>query len=304
MTLQEADEDRRVARSAMRGILIAASNLHAAGSADLMTRAEKVAVVAATHAASVDRRVAIPQRGDRCGARRAAVERSGAAANSAARAPASADIVDVCYMLGRNCASTAMIYAMHQTKVACLVRHGRGSAWHQRLLRRLCAEQLLLASSTTEGRAGGDVRNSAAPIEWRDSRITLERQATVISYAEAADGIVTTARRSAGSGELGPGAGRLPQRRLRARAAERLGCVRHARHLQRRLHALCLGFRRADPAGELRQDSRPDHDAVRASGLERRLGRHRRRGGRSRARFRAQGHPRRRRHAAARRRST
>ena len=107
-----------------------------------------------------------------------------------------ADIVDVCYMLGRNCASTAMVFAMHQTKVACLVRHGRGSAWHQRLLRRLCAEQLLLASSTTEGRAGGDVRNSSAPIEWRDSRITLERQATVISYAEAADGIVTTARRS------------------------------------------------------------------------------------------------------------
>jgi hypothetical protein len=56
MTLQEADEDRRVARSAMRGILIAASNLHAAGSADLMTRAEKVAVVAATHAASMPSR--------------------------------------------------------------------------------------------------------------------------------------------------------------------------------------------------------------------------------------------------------
>jgi acyl-CoA dehydrogenase len=31
----------------------------------------------------------------------------------------------------------------------------------------------------------------------RDSRITLEREATVISYGEAADGIVTTARRSA-----------------------------------------------------------------------------------------------------------
>ena len=63
-------------------------------------------------------------------------------------------------------------------------------------MRRICAEQLLLASSTTEGRGGGNVRTSAAPIEWRDSRITLERQATVISYGEAADGIVTTARRS------------------------------------------------------------------------------------------------------------
>ena len=107
------------------------------------------------------------------------------------------EVVDICYTLGRACASTAMIYAMHQTKVACLVRHGRGSAWHQRLLRRLCNEQLLLASSTTEGQSGGDVRNSAAPIERRDSRIALERQATVISYGEAADGIVTTARRAA-----------------------------------------------------------------------------------------------------------
>jgi acyl-CoA dehydrogenase len=54
-----------------------------------------------------------------------------------------------------------------------------------------------LASSTTEGQSGGDVRNSAAPIERQDSRIALERQATVISYGEAADGIVTTARRAA-----------------------------------------------------------------------------------------------------------
>jgi acyl-CoA dehydrogenase len=65
------------------------------------------------------------------------------------------------------------------------------------LLRRLCSEQMLLASSTTEGERGGDVRNSAARIERNDARIALERCATVISYGEAADGIVTTARRSA-----------------------------------------------------------------------------------------------------------
>jgi acyl-CoA dehydrogenase len=96
---------------------------------------------------------------------------------------------------------------MHQTKVACVTRHGLGnigqsnvgqsSTWHQHLLRRLHGEQLLLASSTTEGQSGGDVRNSAAPITRNGSRISLERQATVISYGKAADGIVTTARRSA-----------------------------------------------------------------------------------------------------------
>ena len=108
-----------------------------------------------------------------------------------------AEVADVCYALGRACASAAMVYAMHQTKVACLVRHGASSAWQQWLLRRLCHEQMLLASSTTEGQAGGDVRNSAAPIERREALIVLEREATVISYGEEADGIVTTARRAA-----------------------------------------------------------------------------------------------------------
>src|ERR1700751_5818424 len=37
-----------------------------------------------------------------------------------------ADVTDMCYPLGRACASTAMIFAMHQTKAACLVRHGAG----------------------------------------------------------------------------------------------------------------------------------------------------------------------------------
>src|SRR5215467_8439451 len=32
------------------------------------------------------------------------------------------EIVEVCYVLGRACASTGMIYAMHQIMVACLVR--------------------------------------------------------------------------------------------------------------------------------------------------------------------------------------
>ncbi len=106
-------------------------------------------------------------------------------------------VADLCFQLGQACSSTAMIYAMHQMAVACLVRHGRESGWHENFLRRLCAEQLLLASSTTEGQAGGDVRSSVAPIERAGSRISLERRATVISYGAEADAIVTTARRSA-----------------------------------------------------------------------------------------------------------
>src|SRR5580692_951920 len=71
------------------------------------------------------------------------------------------DVTDMCYTLGRACSSTAMIFAMHQTKVACLVRHGAGSAWHETLMRRVAAEQWLLGSSTTESQNGGNIRFSA-----------------------------------------------------------------------------------------------------------------------------------------------
>jgi acyl-CoA dehydrogenase len=106
------------------------------------------------------------------------------------------DITEMCYTLGRACASTAMIFAMHQTKVACLVRHGTGSDWHEMLMRRVASEQMLLASSTTEGQNGGNIRSSAAAVEQTGADISLVRNATVISYGAQADGIVTIARRA------------------------------------------------------------------------------------------------------------
>jgi acyl-CoA dehydrogenase len=106
------------------------------------------------------------------------------------------DLTEMCYTLGRACSSAAMIFAMHQTKVACLVRHGRGSRYHETLMRRVAGEQLLLASSTTEGQNGGNIRSSAAAVERNDAEISLVRNATVISYGAEADGIVTIARRA------------------------------------------------------------------------------------------------------------
>jgi acyl-CoA dehydrogenase len=108
-----------------------------------------------------------------------------------------AEIADVCYILGQACSSTALIYAMHQIKMACIVRHTKGNAAVERILGRIASEQLLMASSTTEGQAGGNVRSSEAPVEHDGDQVTLERKATVISYAVEADGVVTTARRAA-----------------------------------------------------------------------------------------------------------
>jgi acyl-CoA dehydrogenase len=106
------------------------------------------------------------------------------------------DLVDVCFILGQACASAGLIFAMHQIKMACIVRHYAGSAALEGILRRVASDQLLFASSTTEGRNGGNVRSSEAPVIADGAHLTLERKATVISYALEADGIVTTARRS------------------------------------------------------------------------------------------------------------
>jgi len=195
----EVDQDVQTARSAARGILAAASNLRAADAGDLLARAKRVAAIAAEHAATVDRDSRFPDEAV-AAARTERLLGIAVPRELGGEGASIAEIIDICYTLGRACASTAMIYAMHKTKVACLVRHGRSSPWYQLLLRRLGSEQLLFASSTTEGQSGGDVRNSAAPITRNGSRIGLERQATVISYGKAADAVVTTARRAADSG--------------------------------------------------------------------------------------------------------
>jgi acyl-CoA dehydrogenase len=55
----------------------------------------------------------------------------------------------------------------------------------------------LLASSTTEGRGGGDLRKSDCAVIQDGSAIALTKSATVMSYGAQADAVVTTARRSA-----------------------------------------------------------------------------------------------------------
>jgi len=105
-------------------------------------------------------------------------------------------ICRVCEALGQYCASTAMVYAMHQIQVACILHHGQTSAFFRDYLRRLVDEQLLLASATTELGVGGDLRSSICAVEAKGDRFTLEKKAPVISYALAADAILVTARRA------------------------------------------------------------------------------------------------------------
>ncbi|MEI9915740.1 MAG: acyl-CoA dehydrogenase family protein [Methylovirgula sp.] len=57
------------------------------------------------------------------------------------------DIADACYQLGQACSATAMIFAMHHSAAACVIRHAGASAWHRDLLRQVADKQLLFASS-------------------------------------------------------------------------------------------------------------------------------------------------------------
>src|SRR5476651_1729439 len=164
-------------------------------SSSLLQRAANVAAAAAAEAEEVDRDARFPKAAIDAARQHGLLgiqipEQFGGSGASIF------DVTDMCYTLGRACASTAMIFAMHQTKVACLVRHGTGSGYHEALMRRVASEQLLLASSTTEGQNGGNIRFSTAAVEHAGTEISLVRNATVISYGAQADGIVTIARRA------------------------------------------------------------------------------------------------------------
>jgi acyl-CoA dehydrogenase len=163
---------------------------------DLTARARAAADVARTHAAAVDAEARFPGEAfaEIRKQRLLGIQVPQALGGEAASI---AEIADVCYILGQACSSTALIYAMHQIKMACITRHAKGSAALERILSRIASEQLLMASSTTEGQAGGNVRSSEAAVEHDGAEVTLERKATVISYAVEADGVVTTARRAA-----------------------------------------------------------------------------------------------------------
>jgi len=105
-------------------------------------------------------------------------------------------ISQVCEALGHYCASSAMIFAMHQIQVAMIVHHGLEAAFFRDYVREIVAKQNLLASATTELGIGGDVRSSICAARVVDDHFMLEKQAPVISYGEMADAILVTARRS------------------------------------------------------------------------------------------------------------
>ncbi|MDR5752692.1 MULTISPECIES: acyl-CoA dehydrogenase family protein [unclassified Caballeronia] len=162
--------------------------------AELLEAVRRVAAIAAVHVDAVDREARFPReafeamRNERLLS--AMIPRAfggdGLALDCVAR---------LCEALAQACASTAMIYAMHQSQVACIVDHGAQVAWQRDLLARMVDEQLLLASATSEETIGGNMRTSACAVDLVEDAFSIEKLAPTISYGAYADCILVTARR-------------------------------------------------------------------------------------------------------------
>ncbi|MCU1401474.1 MAG: acyl-CoA dehydrogenase [Acidimicrobiales bacterium] len=105
------------------------------------------------------------------------------------------DLSLICTELGKHCGSSAMIFAMHQIQVACIVDTGQGLPYFDDLLAEIARAGRLIASATTEAGIGGNVRSSICAVEYDGEKISLRKQASVISYGAYVDDILVTARR-------------------------------------------------------------------------------------------------------------
>ena len=105
------------------------------------------------------------------------------------------DLSLICTELGKHCGSSAMIFAMHQIQVACIVDAGRGLPYFDELLTEIATRGRLIASATTELGIGGNVRASLCAVEYDGEKISLRKQASVISYGAYVDDVLVTARR-------------------------------------------------------------------------------------------------------------
>ncbi len=107
-----------------------------------------------------------------------------------------ANVASVCRTLGQACGSTALIYAMHQIQVACIVAGAADEAWPNCFLERIARDQLLLASVTSEVGVGGNIRSSICAPDYCRDVVTLTKRSSAISYGDHADALIVTARRN------------------------------------------------------------------------------------------------------------
>jgi acyl-CoA dehydrogenase len=110
------------------------------------------------------------------------------------------ELAQVCTALGRQCASSAMIFAMHSIQVVSIANHRGTDPDVEEYLRDLVREQRLIASVTSEVGTGGDLRSSIACVRrGQDAHFHFEKATTTSSYCEFAEDLLLTLRREESS---------------------------------------------------------------------------------------------------------
>lgn len=108
-----------------------------------------------------------------------------------------ADFVEVAQGLSGHCLSTGQIWAMHCFQVDAIVRHGT-PALQAALLPRIAAGEVYVGSVTSERGRRADLFSASAALdaEGDGDRVTIERDAPVVTGGDHADGYLITMRAS------------------------------------------------------------------------------------------------------------
>lgn len=108
------------------------------------------------------------------------------------------EVAGAARILAGACLSTAMILAMHLQQVACLVDYADESL-KARLLPRVAAGEVFVASVTSERGKGGHLLTALAPLACEDGQVIVEREAPTCTGGAYGEGFLITMRRDAAS---------------------------------------------------------------------------------------------------------
>ena len=166
-----------------------------------------------------------------------------------------AELADVCFILGQVARRARSFSQCTKSKWHASSAMRRPMPALERILARWQPSNCCWPPRRPKDRPAATCARARPPVERDGDEVTLERKATVISYAVEADGIVTTARRAPDAAGHRPGAAGAPQEGLHTGAAAVVGHPRHAWHSQRRVHIARAGAAQADTAPSLTRRS-------------------------------------------------
>lgn len=110
-------------------------------------------------------------------------------------------LTEIARTLAYRCASTGMVFAMHEAQLESLSFGAGGNEHFESIQREIAEQQLLIASVTSEAGIGGNIRASNAAAEAGGERVVFEKQSPTLSYGEYCDAFLITARRAGDAAE-------------------------------------------------------------------------------------------------------